>query len=283
MKTVRISGVPEHFNLPWHMAIEEGAFESRGINLLWTDIPEGTGKMCQQLQEGQTELAVVLTEGIVKSIVGGNPASIVQQFIGSPLLWGVHVGARSAYKSAADLQNRIAAVSRMGSGSHLMAFLHARKMGWNPENLQFEIVHDQQGAITALSEGKADYFMWEHYTTKPLVDNGVFRRLADFPTPWPCFVIAATNTFLKEKPGILKHVLEVINLYSSDFREIPGIDTTLAHRYQQEVADIREWLVKTRWSQVNISTEIIDNVQRILYQLKLLNKILPPSEIIYNP
>jgi ABC-type nitrate/sulfonate/bicarbonate transport system substrate-binding protein len=283
MKTVRISGVPEHFNLPWHMAIEEGAFESRGINLLWTDIPEGTGKMCQQLQEGQTELAVVLTEGIVKSIVGGNPASIVQQFIGSPLLWGVHVGARSAYKSAADLQNRIAAVSRMGSGSHLMAFLHARKMGWNPENLQFEIVHDQQGAITALSEGKADYFMWEHYTTKPLVDNGVFRRLADFPTPWPCFVIAATNTFLKQKPGILKHVLEVINLYSSDFREIPGIDTTLAHRYQQEVADIREWLEKTRWSQVNISTEIIDNVQRILYQLKLLNKILPPSEIIYNP
>ena len=26
MKQVKIIGVPEHFNLPWHMAIEEGLF-----------------------------------------------------------------------------------------------------------------------------------------------------------------------------------------------------------------------------------------------------------------
>ncbi|NNM17841.1 MAG: ABC transporter substrate-binding protein, partial [Croceitalea sp.] len=42
MKKVKIIGVPEHFNLPWHLAIEEGAFEARGIDLVWTDIPEGT-------------------------------------------------------------------------------------------------------------------------------------------------------------------------------------------------------------------------------------------------
>jgi len=27
MKSVKIIGVPEHFNYPWHMAIAEGAFE----------------------------------------------------------------------------------------------------------------------------------------------------------------------------------------------------------------------------------------------------------------
>ena len=27
MKTIRIGGVPEHFNLPWHLAMEEGNFE----------------------------------------------------------------------------------------------------------------------------------------------------------------------------------------------------------------------------------------------------------------
>ena len=47
MKTVRIIGVPEHFNLPWHLAMEEGAFAERGIDLIWTDVPEGTGK-CQR-------------------------------------------------------------------------------------------------------------------------------------------------------------------------------------------------------------------------------------------
>ena len=64
MKKVKIVGVPEHFNLPWHMAIEDGIFEDKGIDLEWTDVPEGTGKMCQLLQEGQTDLAIILTEGI---------------------------------------------------------------------------------------------------------------------------------------------------------------------------------------------------------------------------
>jgi len=58
MKKVQIIGVPEHFNLPWHLAIEEGAFKERGIDLTWTDIPEGTGKMCQMLQDEETDLAI---------------------------------------------------------------------------------------------------------------------------------------------------------------------------------------------------------------------------------
>jgi hypothetical protein len=38
-------GVPEHFNLPWHLAIEN-RFNQQNIDLQWTDVPEGT-KMCQ--------------------------------------------------------------------------------------------------------------------------------------------------------------------------------------------------------------------------------------------
>lgn len=283
MKTIRISGVPEHFNMPWQMAFEEGAFWDRGINLVWTDVPEGTGKMCQQLQEGQTELAVVLTEGIVKSIAGGNPARIVQQYIGSPLLWGVHVSAKGACRAPEELQNQIAAISRMGSGSHLMAFLFAQSMGWNTTGLKFKIVQDIEGAVKALDSGKADYFMWEHYTTKPLVDKGVFRRVADCPTPWPCFVIAATNSFLNKMPEILKHILDVINLYSSDFREIPSIDYTLAHRYGQQVEDISEWLGITKWSQEQINIETIDKVQNTLLHLKLINNTIVPGELLFNP
>ena len=68
MKTIKIAGVPEHFNLPWHLCIENGEFENVGIDLHWTDVPEGTGKMCQMLREGETDIAVILTEGIVKDI-----------------------------------------------------------------------------------------------------------------------------------------------------------------------------------------------------------------------
>ena len=49
MKTIKIAGVPEHFNLPWQMCINKGEFEAIGIDLQWTDIPEGTGKMCEML------------------------------------------------------------------------------------------------------------------------------------------------------------------------------------------------------------------------------------------
>ncbi|MEP3090154.1 MAG: ABC transporter substrate-binding protein, partial [Nonlabens ulvanivorans] len=42
MTTIKIGGVPEHFNLPWHFAIEDGAFEKEGIDLQWQDVPEGT-------------------------------------------------------------------------------------------------------------------------------------------------------------------------------------------------------------------------------------------------
>ena len=42
MTSIKIAGVPEHFNLPWHLAIEDGDFEASDINLRWTDVPEGT-------------------------------------------------------------------------------------------------------------------------------------------------------------------------------------------------------------------------------------------------
>jgi hypothetical protein len=56
-------------------------------------VPEGTGKMCQMLRDGETDIAVILTEGIVKDITAGNPSKIVQVYVDSPLIWGIHVAA----------------------------------------------------------------------------------------------------------------------------------------------------------------------------------------------
>lgn len=282
MKKVRIIGVPEHFNLPWHMAIEDGAFEGRGIDLEWTDIPEGTGKMCQMLHDGETDLAIILTEGLVKSITEGNPSKIVQEYIASPLLWGIHVGAKSEFKSIADLKNTKAAISRYGSGSHLMAYVNAQNEGWDSENLDFSVINDMNGAVAALTEGTADYFMWEHFTTKPWVDKGIFRRLGDCPTPWPCFVVAATDTFIKANKSLLKHILEVINVYTSEFKQIPSIDRSLANRYEQQLQDIQEWLSLTRWSQSQMESQTIDKVQDTLIDLKLIHKKSKPAEILEN-
>ncbi len=282
MKTVNIIGVPEHFNLPWHLAIEDNAFEDRGISLKWTDVPEGTGKMCQMLESNETDLAIILTEGIIKSISQGNPSKIVQEYIASPLLWGIHVAANSSRESIESLKDDKVAISRLGSGSHLMAYVNAQNQGWDPENLQFEIINNLDGAVKSLTEGSHAYFMWEHFTTKPLVDNGTFKWLGDCPTPWPCFVVAATDSFLEAHPGVLKHILEVINTYTEEFKQIPSIDRTLSNRYEQKLEDIQEWLSKTTWGQEQLSKATLHEVQSRLFDLKLVEQINEASKFLWT-
>lgn len=275
MKTIKIVGVPEHFNLPWQMCIENGEFEDAGINLEWTDIPEGTGKMCQMLRDGETDIAVILTEGIVKDIVAGNPSSIVQVYVKSPLIWGIHVAANSNYKTLADLKGTKAAISRFGSGSHLMSFVNAQNNNWNTNDLQFEIVNTIDGAVEALTKGEADYFMWERFMTKPLVDNGTFRRVADCPTPWPCFVIAVRNEVLENNSKIIEQILDIINATTEEFKYIPSIDRTLASKYNQKLEDIQEWLSLTQWSQKQIDKNTLEKVQNQLLSLNIIENKLP--------
>jgi ABC-type nitrate/sulfonate/bicarbonate transport system substrate-binding protein len=265
------------------MAIEEGSFENRGIDLEWSDVPEGTGKMAELLHTGGADLAVILTEGLIRAVSEGLQAVIAQEYIASPLLWGIHVSATGPLLDEAELQFKKAAISRYGSGSHLMAFIHGKAMGWPRDALHFELVHTLQGAVEALREGQADYFMWEKFTTQPLVDHGVFRRIGVCPTPWPCFVIAATKDLANEYPGLLQDLLEIINGFTSEFKQIPSIDRTLSNRYGQKLSDIQKWLETTRWSQHQIKTEIIDNVISTLDNLNLLTNKMTPDSLLWKP
>lgn len=280
MKTIKIAGVPEHFNLPWHLCIDNGEFENIGINLEWSDVPEGTGKMCQMLRDGTTDIAVILTEGIVKDINAGNPSKIVQVYVESPLIWGIHVDAKSKFKSIADLENTKIAISRYGSGSQLMAYVNANNQGWKTDNLEFVIVNTIDGAVEALTNGTTDYFMWERFMTKPLVDKGIFRRVGDCPTPWPCFVIAVRDEILKKHPNTIAQILEVINLTTQEFKEIPNIDVTLASKYHQKIEDISEWLSLTEWSQNQLTKEMLNKIQNQLFDLKIIEKKGTFAEIV---
>jgi len=272
MKTIKIAGVPEHFNLPWHLCVENGEFDSVGIDLQWTDVPEGTGKMCQMLRNGETDIAVILTEGIVKDINAGNPTKIVQVYVESPLIWGIHVDANSRYKSLSDLEKAKVAISRYGSGSQLMAYVNADNQGWKTDEIEFEVVNTIDGAVEALTSGKADYFMWERFMTKPLVDKGIFRKIADCPTPWPCFVIAVRNEFLEKNIGSIELILEIINNTTREFKDIPSIDRTLASRYHQKIEDIQEWLRLTKWSQKPLEEKMLNKIQNQLFDLKIIDK-----------
>ena len=281
MKNVRIGGVPEHFNYAWYLALKQGHFKSHNIDVRWNDYFGGTGQMTKALRENKIDIAVILTEGIIKDITDGSPCKIVQVFVESPLIWGIHVAEKSAFKQLSDLKSQRAAISRFGSGSHLMAYVNAMELGWDTtSDLEFEVVKDLDGAVEALTKEQADYFMWEKFTTKPLVDQQIFRRLGDCPTPWPCFVIAVRDEFISNDKETLLAILEVINSITETFKQIPEIDSIISKRYEQKNEDVKQWLALTEWSQKNISPSTVEAVQDQLMQLDIISKKLPYDQLV---
>tara|TARA_B100000768_G_scaffold42271_1_gene41150 strand:+ start:56563 stop:57423 length:861 start_codon:yes stop_codon:yes gene_type:complete len=283
MKNVRIGGVPEHFNYAWYLALKQGHFKPKNINVRWNDYFGGTGQMTKALRENEIDIAVILTEGIIKDITEGSPCKIVQVFVESPLIWGIHVAEKSTYKELSELKGQRAAISRFGSGSHLMAYVNALELGWNTAtDLEFQVVKDLEGAVDALTKENADYFMWEKFTTKPLVDQKTFRRLGDCPTPWPCFVIAVRDEFITNEKETLQAVLEVINSITAGFKDIPEIDGIISKRYEQKIEDVKNWLALTEWSQENIEAETVEAVQNQLLKLDIISKKLPYNQLVAN-
>ena len=283
MKNFLIGGVPEHFNLPWYIALRDKKFNEKGINLRWKDYAGGTGQMCRALREKEIDMAVILTEGMVRDIVNGNETKIIQVFVKSPLLWGIHVAANSDYETVSDLKGTEAAISRYGSGSHLMAFVNAENLDWDlKKDLNFKVIKDLDGALEGLPKGNGDYFMWEKFMTKPHVDNGIFRLVGESPTPWPSFVIAVRNDILETEAESVKAILEVINSITADFKNIPEIDEMISKRYGIKIEDVLEWLSLTEWCDRQLTSKELENIQQKLLELDLIENKTQEDSILYN-
>jgi hypothetical protein len=154
-----------------------------------------------------------------------------------------------------------------------MAYVNAKNNSWDLEkDLQFSVIKNLDGAIEGLTNGDADYFMWEKFTTKPLVDDGIFRRIGECPSPWPCFVIAVRQEFIDNHKDDLETLLEIINNTTREFKHIPSIDRTISNRYDQDLEDVREWLSITEWSQDLMDESTLNRVQNELLDLNIIEE-----------
>ncbi len=243
-----MGGVPEHFNLPWHLAIESGAFAERGLNIVYKDYPGGTGALTRALKAKELDVAVVLTEGITQAILKGNPSRIIKTYVQSPLVWGIHVPAKSDLQKEADMQGRRYAISRFGSGSHLMAIVDTVQRGWDADQIKFVKIGNLTGARKAMAAGEVDVFLWEKFMTKPYVDNGEFRRIGETTTPWPCFMIAARNERIRRSGKALKVMLEVISRACTDLMKNENAIPMIAERYELKEEDVAVWFSLTKWN-----------------------------------
>lgn len=280
METLRVGGVPEHFNLPWHLGIENQIFENAGVRIEWTTFNGGTGQMTKALRNDEIDVCVVLTEGIIADISNGNPSKLISKYLNTPLIWGVFTGASNPINYYGEIYDKSYAISRYGSGSHLMPIVDALFKGKILKKEQFHIIQNLEGALEALSTNKSDVFYWEKYTTKPYVDQGILKCLGEFVTPWPCFTLAATNKAIEQKASSLKKMLKTLYFINKQFMTSIDSIELVSERYGQELEDVRNWFHSTEWSSDDeISSKMIENVIYTLRKSGILENSINPSEL----
>lgn len=221
-----------------------------------------------------------MTEGFVADIGKSNAKNetsaykLVGTYVDSPLCWAISVGNKSKIHSVEDLKGKRVGVSRIGSGSYVMSYVLADQHGWLSESKSpFEVVPlgDFKALRNGVNEGdKADFFMWEHFTTKKYYDNGELKRIGDIYTPWPSWMIAARDA--KDKK--LEDLAEKLNKGVLYFREhekesIEHITGTM--EYSEE--DALAWLKTVKFSDNvrGVDPEVVKKTIQVLQKAGALD------------
>lgn len=276
--------MPEHFNLPWHLVLQARKLEPLGVDVSWRDYAGGSGAMAKALRDGELDAAVLLTEGAVAAVSDGVALEVASLYTRSALVWGIHVPAASGLWSIAQLAGARYAISRKGSGSHLMAFVHARAQGWPVSGLSLVVVDNLDGAVAAFAAGTADVFFWEKFMTKPLVDAGAFRRVGEFTAPWPAFVVCVSGAVDAGKRAALDRALALVLDEARALRARPDAGELIAARYGLTAADAREWLAATQWStRVGVAASDVAPACSALGALGVLPRVVDAAACIGRP
>lgn len=212
--------------------------------------------MIQSLQSHEIDVGIGLTEGWVAGLgklkdtsPSSLPYRIVGTYVETPLCWAISSGSdRPEVQSVSDLKGKKIGVSRIGSGSYVMGFVLADQNGWLKEGeTPFEIVvlDTFKNLRDAVNSGKADFFMWEHFTSKRYYDNKEIRRVGEIYTPWSSWKIVARDAKDERLEEMAKAINKGVEYFLKNQDEaVEYISTELD--YSKE--DAEEWLKTVTFS-----------------------------------
>ncbi|KAI1113763.1 hypothetical protein F5Y14DRAFT_204987 [Nemania sp. NC0429] len=262
---IRIGFVPEHFSTPIHFAQKYYGLDAKLI-----PFPSGTGHMITAIRAGEIDIGIGLTEawvaGLGKDDVPGDGGyRIVGTYVETPLCWAISTGAkRPEIESVASLKGSKIGISRLGSGSQVMGYVLADQQGWlspssssspswAPPYSDFVVLQNFANLRAAVNDGTADFFMWEHFTSKRYYDSGEIRRVGEIYTPWSSWKIVASTALLQQ--GAAGGPVRLMDLFASldrgvrhfeDHRDEAVEYISTALDYSAE--DAREWLATVRFA-----------------------------------
>lgn len=266
---IRVGGVPEHFNYPFYLARDYGLYKKHNIDVDFIIQKCGTGAMISALKQQKVDIIIALTEGLIQEMVTGTKIDLIGTYVESPLCWAISGKSNSKLK---NLKNKRFGISRLGSGSHLMACVYAMQNNWNKNDISFKVVGDFESLRSSVNKDDTDVFLWETFTSKPFYDSGELTRLGEITTPWPCFMIATMkNTRIKRIDEInrfMECMQEAVQIFKKEENKMP---IQIAHKYKLSIEDVYQW-----YNQVNItatksiSKKAIDCVIQTLKKMNLV-------------
>ena len=247
---LRLGGVPEHFNYPWVQWVAANAVQSRPIRASWKDFPGGSGAMIGALEVGELDVALVLTEAVAHALNRRAAVVPLSLFVQSPLVWGIFSGAQNAIDEVVPHSGVRYAISRFGSGSHLMAMVDAEMRGGQIAENQWVVVQSLAKGKEVLKAGEADLFFWEKWMTKPLVDQGILKMIGERPTPWPSFTMVCTQSFAEKEANLnaIRLIFDEVVAIAQNFHNQQDNCKILAEAYGLKEQDAAAWLAHVRWA-----------------------------------
>ncbi|CAK9027140.1 NMT1 domain-containing protein, partial [Durusdinium trenchii] len=229
------------------------------------------------------DVAVMLSEGAVARIAQGSQSRVIGTYVKSPLRWGIHVKKGSPIQQPKDLKGRVFGVSRMLSGSHLMAHVFANQQGWEPAtDAPLKIVGTLDGAREAMASGDIEAWLWEKFTTKHLVDTGEWDIIGEVPTPWPCFLFVASAEALASKEEQLQAMVEITKGLCDEFKANAADKTVqyVSENHALGIDDAREWLDGTEWAcSLEVSQQTFVKTQEALITIGQLQEAVPHQQL----
>ncbi|PWN50522.1 hypothetical protein IE53DRAFT_362301 [Violaceomyces palustris] len=275
---LRIGYVPEHFAAP---LLQLARSEWGTQNLEIVSQPSGTGQMLTSLDASQPsgqkiDVAVALTEALIAGIAKGRKDyKLVGSYVRSSLNWAVITGTdpkASGYNSISDLQGTKIGISRIGSGSQIMASVMALQNGWTDaegkvKDIEFKVndtFENLRKGVNQVAGLETSCFMWEWFTTKPYVDSKEVRFIGSVPTPWPSWTIASSVATTLSDPAQTKRLDEFLIKLDESITSFANptsrADGTAAAFIKSEhpdykPEDVEQWLKTVRWAGEQTPTE----------------------------
>lgn len=292
---LRIGYVPEHFSTPLYFAQKHFGLDAELI-----PFPSGTGHMVTAIRAGEIDVAVGLTEGWIaglgkEGVEGDGGYRLVGTYVETPLCWAISTGAKRPEITSVDsLKGGKIGVSRIGSGSYVMGFVLADQQGWLTPGAGEKpfsdtvVLNNFENLRNAVNSGEADFFMWEHFTSKKFYDSGEIRRVGEIYTPWSSWKIVASTKLtqngldarVKDLFGKLDQGIKHFN--DNQEEAVAYISSSLGYTEP----DAREWLKTVRFptKTEGVQAEVVQNTVSILRKAGVLaeGKGMEPQAMVFS-